>query len=219
MAVILQIDASARRQRSLSRGLAQAFAEQWRARHPQDEFIYRDVGTRPPGFISQPWIEAVFTPPDDRNAQQNALLAESDQLIAELEAADLIVIATPMYNYGMPAALKAWIDQIVRVDRTFTFDLSRGDFPLEPVLSGKTLVLLTACGEFGFGEGGIRQTMNHLGPHLHTLRRYLGVDSIHEVAIEYQEFRDNRHQQSVASAHLQLPTLIAQLSGHYHPGD
>lgn len=219
MAVILQIDASARIERSLSRGLAQAFAEQWRARHPEDRFIYRDVGTTPPGFISQAWIEAVFTAPDDRNAEQQALLAESDQLIAELEAADLIVIATPMYNYGMPAALKAWIDQIVRVDRTFTFDLSRGDFPLAPILSGKSLVLLTACGEFGFSDGGIRQTMNHLSPHLHTLRRYLGVDSIHEVAIEYQEFRDNRHAQSVASAHQQLPTVVAQLSRRYHPVD
>ncbi len=64
-----------------------------------------------------------------------ATLAYSDSAIAELVAADLIVLGTPMYNYGMPSALKAWVDQVIRVGRTFSFDLARGDWPLEPLLS------------------------------------------------------------------------------------
>jgi FMN-dependent NADH-azoreductase len=54
-----------------------------------------------------------------------------------------------MHNYGMPAVLKAWFDQVVRIQKSFTFDLARGDRPLEPILSGKTLVALNSCGQFG----------------------------------------------------------------------
>ena len=113
-----------------------------------------------------------------------------------------------MYNYGMPAALKAWVDQVIRVNKTFTFDLNRGDSPLEPILSGKTLLLVTACGEFGFGVGGIRAQMNHLGPHIRTISHYLGVDKLHEMTIEYQEFGDARHAQSIEDAYANIPSLI-----------
>ena len=117
-----------------------------------------------------------------------------------------------MYNYGMPAHLKAWVDQVIRVGRTFSFDLARGDWPLEPILSGKTMVLLTSCGEFGFGLGGIREGMNHLDTHLRTASRYLGVGEIHHLAIEYQEFGDERHARSVARAHAARPALVEQLA-------
>lgn len=216
---ILLVEASARpltsegaSHSSLSRSLARVFVRKLTEHLPEEEIIYRDVGESPPAFISHEWIGAVFTPDDRRTDQQKQLLSQSDTLIDELVRADLIVISTPMYNYGMPAALKAWFDQVVRVNKTFTFDLSRGDFPLEPTLSGKTLVLITSAGEFGFSQGGIRQEMNHLGPHIKVLSKYLGVQTVYEITSEYQEFNDDRHQNSYAKALRKLRFLARELA-------
>lgn len=215
MTTILHIDSSARKQRSISRALAKQFTSQWQAKYPTDKFIYRDIGSVPPDFISEKWIAAVFTPEEQRTDEQSSLLALSDMLIRELTEAEIILISTPMYNYGMPASLKAWFDQVIRVDKTFTFDLNRGDFPLEPTMSGKTLVLLTSCGEFGFEVGGVREEMNHLAPHIRSASKYLGVDEQHEIRVEYQEFGDQRHSQSVDNANLAIPKVIAQIAKKY----
>ena len=158
---ILRIDASARSGRSLSRALADQFVDEWQTRWPDDPLLRRDVGLAPPPAISEDWIAAAFTPRPERTPKQRRLLALSDTLIAELRRADLLLIAAPMYNYGMPAALKAWFDQVVRVNRTFNFDPSEDIWPLSPILTGKTLVILTSRGEFGFEPGGIRQDWNH----------------------------------------------------------
>ncbi|MEH6629147.1 MAG: NAD(P)H-dependent oxidoreductase [Motiliproteus sp.] len=173
MPTILHLDSSARRMdnpvaeyNSISKTLAGKFIQQWQSQRPSDPVIYRDLGQTPPDFVSQDWIAAVFTDEENRIDMQKCLLALSDTLIDELNKADIILMSTPMYNYGMPAALKAWFDQVIRIHKTFTFDLDRGDFPLEPIMSGKTLVLVSSSGEFGFEAGGIREAMNHLGPHI-----------------------------------------------------
>ncbi len=212
MPKLLRIDASARSSRSLSRALGNRFISEWLRRNPGDEVILRDIGKTPPPAISEAWIAAAFTPPERRSLDQAKALAVSDDLIAELRRADLIVVTTPMYNYGMPSALKAWVDQVVRVNETFTFDLGRGDHPLEPVFTGKTMVMLTASGEFGFSAGGIRQDMDHLVPHLNTVSKYLGVTDSHHIGIEYQEFDDLRHARSVADAHDAIPALVDRLT-------
>ena len=212
MAALLHIDASARKTRSISRALGTEFKNQWLSANAEDKFIYRDVGSTPPEFICESWIAAAFTPESDRTDEQTSLLAQSDLLIDELSTANVIVISTPMYNYGMPAALKAWVDQVVRVNKTFSFDLNRGDFPLEPILSGKALVLLTSCGEFGFGKGETREEMNHLAPHLQTISKYLGVDETYEIRVEYQEFGDTRHKESIEKAYKTIPRVVNELS-------
>ncbi len=140
------------------------------------------------------------------------MLAASDHLIGELEAADVIVLGTPMFNYGLPARLKAWVDQVIRVGRTFSFDLARGDYPLEPILSGKMLVLLTSTGEFGFEPGGVRAHMNHLDTHIGAVRAYLGVSEWFHIGVEYQEFGDARHAASLDAAVAAVPRLAAQLA-------
>ncbi|MEO3415577.1 NAD(P)H-dependent oxidoreductase [Roseovarius sp. CAU 1744] len=212
MTNILYINASARKHGSLSRMLGDRFVNGWTGRDGVGDVRHRDVGTNPPPIISEDWIAAAFTPRAERNGAQHEMLALSDQLISEVSQADVIVIATPMYNYGMPGALKAWVDQVVRVNETFTFDLARGDYPLEPVLSGKTLVLLTSSGEFGFAQGGTREEMGHLVPHLTTVSKYLGAEQIHSVSIEYQEFGDARHSRSIATAKEQVDELLKDLS-------
>lgn len=211
MTTLLHLDASARGDRSLSRALSRAFVEVWVAREPDANVIARDVGREPPPFVSEAWVAAAFTPEEARTPEQKAELALSDELIAELTAADVIVMGTPMYNYGMPAQLKSWFDKIIRIGKTFSFDLARGDFPLEPILGGKTLVVLSSRGEFGFGPGGVRADMNQLDPHIRTCSHYLGVESIHTIAIDYQEFGDARHKRSIAEAHAAVPGLVDEL--------
>ncbi|NOX42748.1 MAG: ACP phosphodiesterase [Gammaproteobacteria bacterium] len=213
MTTFLHVSSSARKHNSISRALAKEFTNQWHAKFPTDKFIHRDIGSAPPNFISEEWIAAVFTLEEKRTDKQNSLLTLSDMLIKEITESDIILISTPMYNYGMPASLKAWFDQVIRVNKTFTLDLDRGDFPLEPTLSGKTLVLLSACGEFGFDVGGVREEMNHLGPHIRTASKYLGVDEYYEVRIEYQEFGDQRHARSIENAYSTISKVIKQIAG------
>lgn len=218
MSTLLHIDSSVRAESnpnpdhdSISKNIARRFIETWQQKRPEDDYIYRDVGVNPPDFITQDWIGAVFTPEEKRTPAQRERLALSDTLIAEVAKADVILISSPMYNYGMPAQLKAWFDQIVRIDKTFDFDLSRGDFPLQPLLSGKTLIIVTSSGEFGFEKGGIREESGHLAPHLRTLSKYLGVDTVYEIAAEYQEFGDERHRMSVAKAKDRAESIAFEL--------
>ena len=213
MTTLLRLDASARTTRSLSRRLADAFVDTWRARWPQSEVLARDIGINPPLFVTEDWIAAAFAAPEQRTDAQRALLAPSDAMIDEVRWADIVVMATPMYNYGMPASLKAWFDQVIRIGETFTFDLARGDRPLAPIFSGKQLVILTSSGEFGFEPGGFNAAAGHLVPHIRTASHYLGVEAVHHIGIEYQEFRDHRHAASVDAAHAAIPGLIDAMSG------
>jgi FMN-dependent NADH-azoreductase len=199
---LLHIDASARFERSISRRLSAALLEEWTSLRPGDQVRRRDLAANPPPHVSEDWIAASFTPEDKRTDAMRKTLAYSESAIAELATADVIVLGTPMYNYGMPSALKAWFDQVIRIGRTFSFDLARGDWPLEPMLSGKQMVVVSARGEFGFQSGGPREKENHLDPHIATLAHFLGVarDDIHLIDVEYQEFRDDRFARSLAAA-------------------
>ena len=115
----------------------------------------------------------------------------------------------------MPAALKAWFDQVVRINETFDFDLARGDFPLQPMLRRKQVLALTSCGEFGFQPGGVRQDSSHLVPHLKTLSKYLGAEGVHHIGIEYQEFADERHERSICQAMAAIVPAIGRISGSF----
>ena len=117
MTTILRINASARKNRSLTRTLSKLFIDHWSKAEPTACIIERDVGTNPPSLITEDWIDAVFTDPEKRSPEKQALVEESDELIDEIKRAAIIVIATPMYNYGMPAHLKAWVDQVVRINK------------------------------------------------------------------------------------------------------
>lgn len=210
---LLILNASPRRERSLSRRLAQAFVTRWQQLRPHDAILCRDVGIQHPPLLTEAWIAACFTPDEQQTAAQRDVLAYSDQAIEELARADVVVIATPRYNYGMPAALKAWFDQVIRIRRTFSFDRSDTTWPLSPLLSGKKLVLLSSSGEFGFRPGGLRQDWEHLEAHVRTCARYLGVaaEDLHHVAIEYQEFADERHETSMELALAAATDLATRL--------
>ncbi len=215
MTVLLRVDASARLDRSITRQLTERFIDGWRSSEPDVQVLTRDVGRNPPSIVTEAWISAGFLPPEQRTQEMKDALAESMTLIGEVRRADVVVIGSPLYNYGLPGALKAWIDQIIRIGETFSFDLERGDFPIRSTLSGKSLVVLSSRGEFGFEPGGIRDGWNHMSPHLMTIAtRLLGIaeTDIHEIASEYQEFNDERHQRSRDQALRDAAKLGARLA-------
>jgi FMN-dependent NADH-azoreductase len=187
MTTLLRIDASAQLEgRSLTRKLTAHFTDSFRKANPQAQVISRDVAKDPLPPIDHTFIRAAFTPPAERESWMTERLVLSDQLIDEVVSADVIAMGAPMYNYGMPSTLKVWIDHISRIGRTFSFDLSRGDFPIEPILFGKKLVVLSSRGEFGFKLGGVRSHLNALDPGIAACAHYFGVaiEEIETVAIE-----------------------------------
>lgn len=216
MPTLLQIDASAQlEERSLTRHLTGLFTQNFLAQAPDTKVITRDVGLNPIPAIDHKFIHAAFTPPEDREPWMNERLALSDELVEEVAAADILVMGAPMYNYGMPTALKGWIDHVARIGKTFSFDLARGDTPIEPILSGKRLVVLSSRGEFGFAPGGPRAHLNALDPALAACAHYFGVAQadIETIAIEYQEFKDARHEASVETAESRTRDLAVKMAG------
>lgn len=141
------------------------------------------------------------------------VLKESDQLIDELIAADIVVIGTPLYNFGMPAALKAWIDQIVRPERTVEFDDSNPIDPYVPMLTDRErhVVVLTARGGVNMAPGEEMAHMNHLEPHLATALAFIGITRIHYIAIEGQEVGGEVLAKSVTEAIRKVDILIDEL--------
>lgn len=209
---LLSVNASPRSDRSLSRRLSKVFLDEWASVRPDAPIVSRDIGRNPPPHLTEEWIGAAFAAPESRSAEQNEVLQISNKMIEEVLQADIIVVASPMYNYGMPSHLKAWVDQVIRINCTFTFDLARGEQPIEPVQSGKTLVILMSSGEGYFSKGDSNAHRNHLDTHLQEALRLIGVSTVHTVRIEFQEFGDDRHQKSVEAAHQkarQLAKLIA----------
>lgn len=220
MTTLLRIDSSARVTRSITRELADRFLDAWRSTEPDAKVIVRDVGQDPPPVVNEDWIRAAFVQPEKRTKQMHDALSVSDELIDEVQQADVLVISTPLYNYGLPASLKAWVDQVVRIGRVFSFDPDRGDFPIESELSGKSMVVLSSRGEFGFKPGEPRDGWNHLNPHLRTIATQLfGIaeHDIYEIASEYQEFGGDRHRASREAAFAEVVSLGEQLASARKP--
>ncbi len=139
MARILHLDASARGDSSLSRQLAKFFIEAWKKLHPNDTVVYRDVGRQPAPHVTEAWVVGAFTPPASHPKDARQAMAVSDALVDEFLGADRYVFGVPMYNFSVPSAFKAYIDQIVRVGRTFASD-GKG------LVQGKKMLVITARG-------------------------------------------------------------------------
>ena len=122
MSKLLVIETSPRGAHSISRHMTRRFVENWREMHPGGEVIERDLVDTELTFVNAPWLHAYFTPAEQHSPEMKEALRLSDELVAELLAADHLVIATPVYNYNVPAALKAWVDHIVRKGLTLGLD-------------------------------------------------------------------------------------------------
>ncbi|MBV6698799.1 FMN-dependent NADH-azoreductase [Kitasatospora aureofaciens] len=118
MPTLLHIDSSAVADGSVSREVSAAFRAAWQAQHPDGTVIYRDLAVDPIPHLDGHGISATFTPAEGRSAEQSTALALREELMAELEQADAIVIGAPMYNFTIPSTLKAWLDQVILMGRT-----------------------------------------------------------------------------------------------------
>ncbi len=158
---ILRIDASARRTGSVSREIGDSVL----AAHPDATVVTRDLAVTPLSQIDETWVGANFTPASDRTAEQVEALALSDALVAELQAADTIVLGLPIYNFGVPAGLKAWIDLVARAGVTFRYT-ETGPVGL---LTGKKVIVAYASGgtplgaDYDFASGYLRHVFGFLG--------------------------------------------------------
>ena len=213
---LLHIDSSARIGRSdqdargsHTRRLSHRFVRRWLRARPYDPVIHRDLAAAPPTPVDAAWIDASFTPAERRSATQATRLAESDAVVEELLRADLVVVGVPMYNFGVPSQLKAWIDNIVRVGLTFGFDRARKGAPYWPMVpAGKRLVILTARGDYGYDPGGRLAAMNVVETGLKVPLGYVGVTESDTIAVEYDEFGDDRLAASIATAEMSVDRLV-----------
>lgn len=172
---ILRIDASMRRDASVTRQLADALTGRLIANQPTTTLTRRDLADNPPPFIDESWIGANFTPADARTDDQRAALARSDALIAEIQAADTLVIATPIYNFGVPAALKAWIDLIARAGVTFKYT-ETGPVGL---LENKRAIIVIASGGTQSGSA-----IDFATPYLRHVLGFIGITDVEIVAAD-----------------------------------
>ncbi len=217
---LLHLDASARpgiggihEHGSLTRRLTHRFVHQWHVHRPGDTIVYRDIGREPPAPVSHAWIQAAFAPGGGQQGWMEDTLAESDALVEELVAADVLVLGAPLYNFGMPAPLKAWIDNIVRVGRTVAFAPEQPDNPYVPLLADRprSAVVLSARGGSGFDPGGELAHMNHLEPGLRTALEFIGITDIRNAAIEFQEEGGERLAESIRKAESAVDGFVETL--------
>ncbi len=165
MSHILRIDASARNAGSTTRQLTDQLVARLVEQGYGAAVTSRDLALTPPALLTEAWVGANFTDDADRNDDQRAALAASDELIAELEAADTIVIGVPVYNFAIPAALKAWVDLIARARRTFRY----AETGPEGLLKGKKAYLVVASGgvpvgsDYDFATGYLRHVLGFVG--------------------------------------------------------
>lgn len=165
MSHILRIDASARRSGSTTRLLADQLVDRLVEQNYGATVTRRDLNVTPPAFLDENWVGANFTDEAERSDEQNALLANSEELIAELEAADTIVITAPIYNFAIPATLKAWIDQVARARRTFRYT----EAGPEGLLKGKRAYIVFASGgvplgsQVDFASGYLKHVLGFIG--------------------------------------------------------
>lgn len=209
---LLVIDSSARVSRSITRHLTQRFATAWNSRLPESEIVRRDVGLNPPSFTNPDWISAAFSETAKEHPERLSALQESETLVNELFRADIVVMGVPMYNFGVPAQLKSYIDQIVRVGRTFGFDATAAD-PYIPLIPSKPVVIVTSTGAGGYEPGGPYAQMNFLDGHLEAVLRFIGLSEIYFVRVGFEEFQDQRLKHAMSAAEVAVDDLVEKLTG------
>lgn len=159
---ILQIHSSGRKNGSFTRRLSEQFVDKFRETGAQ--IVIRDLADGMP-FVDESWIGANFTPAGNRTADQSATLSLSDSLVRELEQADIIVIGAPVYNFSIPTALKAWIDQVMRARVTFQYT-ANGPVGL---LKDKRAVIVMASGgvkagsEYDYATSYLKFALSFMG--------------------------------------------------------
>ncbi|MDZ8064979.1 MAG: FMN-dependent NADH-azoreductase [Nostoc sp. DedQUE08] len=204
MVSILHIDSSPRGERSHSRELSKEFVSAWKAAHPEDAIAYRDLGHYPVPHVDEAWIAAAFSPPETHTPELTEALKISDELVNEFLAADRYVFGVPMYNFNIPSTFKAYIDQIVRINRTVALD-AQG---FKGLVEGKKAVIITARGG-DFSPTSPFVAYDFQEPYLRTIFGFIGITDIQFINANSLNEGDARTQ-SLSEARAAIQDAIAQ---------
>ena len=167
---LLDIDSSPLGNRSISRHLTHEFVDNWKLANPDGQVLTRDLSATAIPPVDAAWIAAAYTPGEKLTAEQRSRLALSESLIAELQAADEYVFGVPMHNFGVPSVLKLWIDQIARVNKTFSYTTGA---PVGLLKEKKATVFISSGGNYDAGTA--MASWNFVEPYLRTVLAFLGV--------------------------------------------
>ena len=188
MTHILRIDASSRpaavpsdpREGSFSRAIADHIQQAVERAHPGATITELDLARAPVPHISDATIKGYYTPAEAMTDESRGATALSDRLIADLQRSDVLLLSVPIYNFSVPSALKAWIDQIVRINATFAYE----DGQFRGLLSGKRAYVALAYGAGGYGSNGPLQAYDYLRPYLQMILNFIGIEEVHFFSIE-----------------------------------
>ena len=203
MANVLYINSSVRQSGSLSRQLSAEFIAKWKAANPADSIVERDLAANPVPHLTEQMMGAFFTPAEARNADQAYTVKTSDTLVAEVQAADVIVIGAPMYNFSVSSTLKAWIDHIARAGVTFKYTETG------PVgqLTGKKVYVFTATG--GVYSEGPGAAYDHLSTYLRAVLGFLGLTDVTFVQAEGVALGEQAVADTLAKSRQSINDLVA----------
>jgi len=204
MATLLHIDSSPRGDRSKSRKLAKDFVAAWQAQHPDATITYRDLRNPMIPHVTEEWIAADFTPPDALTPELAEAIKFSDELVDEFLAADYCVYSVPMYNFSIPSNFKAYIDQIVRVGRTFSVE--GGEF--KGLVTNKKVLFITARGAY-YGPGSPYEGWDCQEPILRCVFQFLGVEDLQFIHSSGLDLGDEARERGLSEAEAQLQDLAA----------
>ncbi|MCJ8170047.1 FMN-dependent NADH-azoreductase [Atopomonas sediminilitoris] len=199
MSKLLIVQSSARQEGSVSRELTQRFTDQWLTQQPHAQVVVRDLAQEPLPHLDLDLLAAWTQPRDTLSDTQQHALARSDAAIAELQAADVLLLAVPMYNFGIPSTLKAWLDHVARAGVTFKYT-EQGPVGL---LTGKRAVVLTARGGVHAG-----QASDHQEGYLKFVLGFLGIHDVQFIHAEGQSMGEQAAAQGVRQAQAELASLI-----------
>lgn len=203
MSHILHIDSSPRGDRSHSRKLSYEFATAWKTAHPEDTLTYRDLGHNPVPHVDEPWIAAAYSPPEALTPQLNEAIKISDQLVDEFLAADRYVFGVPMYNFSVPSTFKAYIDQIVRVNRTFAVN----EQGYQGLVEGRKMLIITASGG-SYRQGTPTAGYDFQEPFLRAIFGLVGVTDITFIHADNLSGGDGAVEQSVSEARTAIQDAV-----------
>jgi FMN-dependent NADH-azoreductase len=203
METILHIDSSPRGDLSKSRKLAHDFAFRWKNSHPNDKFIYRDLSRTLIPHITQEWIEATTQSSEYLTSEQSNVLRLSDELVDEFLLADRCIFSVPMYNFSVPSSFKAYIDQIIRFDRTFT--VKEGKF--SGLTKDKRVLFITARGQ-DYSAGSPYEAWDCQEPLLRYTFQFMGVTNIQFIHANGLDLEDTSQLQRFREAQFKLQELV-----------
>ena len=203
MATLLIVNSSPR-SNSVSRKLTRQFAEDWKAQRPNATIIERDLSDGTIPYLSEAWIEAAYTSESQRTPAQRELLAMSDSLIDEIMAADVILLGIPMHNYSVPASFKAWIDQIARAGKTFSY----GDHGAKGLIpSHKKVVAVLSRGGLYTAEGP-QGVMDFQVSYLRQVLALVGLTDVTFIHADRQSMGGQASQLATEAAIKQVSSIV-----------